>query len=58
MTNKLDIKVERFDRTTAKKSERSISIQFPEKGYFINKWLTDDEARQLITDLQRALDEK
>jgi len=58
MTSKLEIKVERFDRTTAKKAERSISIQFPEKGYFINKWLTDEEAQQLITDLQRALDEK
>jgi hypothetical protein len=58
MTNKTDIKVERFDRTTAKKAERSISIQFPEKGYFINKWLSDEEAQQLITDLQKALDEK
>lgn len=48
MAKKKTIKVEKYDR---EKSSKVISIQFPESGYYSNKWLTIQEARQLAQDI-------
>jgi len=47
-----EVKVQYIHR---EKSDKCISIQFPEKKYYVNQWVTIDEATRLAEELHRVI---